>query len=127
MVHMSKPLTAGKASNYYKEEYSNPDNSYYTQGKTLQGQWHGKFAEELGLTGTVQEEQFSRMALGQHPATGEQWIDHRNTAKTENGGELEHRAGWDVTFNAPKTVSLRPSPATMIASEKRTLHPFLRH
>jgi conjugative relaxase-like TrwC/TraI family protein len=110
MVDMSKPLTAGKAGNYYKEEYSNAENSYYTQGKALQGHWHGKFAEELGLTGAVTEEQFARMALGQNPENGEQWIQHRNTVKTENGGELEHRAGWDLTFNAPKTVSLAALP-----------------
>lgn len=110
MLHMSKPLTAGKASNYYKEEYSNAENSYYTQGKTLQGHWHGTFAEELGLSGAVTEEQFARMALGQNPANGEQWIQHRNSVKTENGSELEHRAGWDLTFNAPKTVSLAALP-----------------
>ena len=72
MVHISKPLTAGKATNYFKQEYANADNSYYTQGQTLQGWWHGKFAEELGLAGAVAEEQFTRMALGQNPETGEQ-------------------------------------------------------
>src|SRR5579875_3850440 len=110
MVHISKPLTAGKATNYFKQEYTNADNSYYTQGEMLQGRWHGKFAEELGLKGSVTEEQFSRMALGQDPETGEQWVQHRNTVKTQNGGELEHRAGFDLTFNAPKTVSLIALP-----------------
>jgi conjugative relaxase-like TrwC/TraI family protein len=110
MVHISKPLTAGKATNYFKQEYANADNSYYTQGQTLQGRWHGKFAEELGLAGAVAEEQFTRMALGQNPETGEQWVQHRNTIRTQNGNELEHRAGFDLTFNAPKTVSLVALP-----------------
>ncbi len=110
MVHMSKPLTAGKATNYFKQEYTNADNSYYTHEQTLQGAWHGKFAEELGLTGAVMEEQFARMALGQNPENGEQWIQHRSTIKTQNGNELEHRAGFDLTFNAPKTVSLVSLP-----------------
>jgi conjugative relaxase-like TrwC/TraI family protein len=110
MVHISKPLTAGKATNYFKQEYTNADNSYYTQGQTLQGRWHGQFAEELGLTGAVTEEQFSRMALGQDPETGEQRVQHRNTVKTQEGAELEHRAGFDLTFNAPKTVSLVALP-----------------
>lgn len=70
MVDMSKPLTAGKASNYYKQEYSRIENSYFTQGKTFQGHWHGQFAEELGLQGAVTEEQFSRLALGQNPEKG---------------------------------------------------------
>jgi conjugative relaxase-like TrwC/TraI family protein len=110
MVHISKPLTAGKATNYFKQEYANADNSYYTLGQTLQGRWHGKFAQELGLAGAVSEEQFSRMALGQNPDNGEQWVQHRNTIKTQNGDELEHRAGFDLTFNAPKTVSLVALP-----------------
>lgn len=110
MVHISKPLTAGKATNYFKQEYANADNSYYTQGQTLQGRWHGKFAEELGLVGPVAEEQFTRMALGQNPETGGQWVQHRNTIRTQNGNELEHRAGFDLTFNAPKTVSLVALP-----------------
>src|SRR5579883_3114609 len=110
MLDISKPLTAGKATNYFKQEYANAENSYYSQGQTLQGRWHGKFAEELGLGRVVTEEQFARMALGQDPQTGEQWIEHRQSAKTQNGKELEHRAGYDLTFNAPKTVSLVALP-----------------
>jgi len=110
MLHISEPLTAGKAVNYFRQEYAAADNSYYTQGQTLQGHWHGQFAEELGLTGAVAQEDFERMAHGQNPATGEQWIQHRNTKKTQNGAELEHRAGFDLTFNAPKTVSLVALP-----------------
>jgi conjugative relaxase-like TrwC/TraI family protein len=110
MLDISKPLTAGKAANYFKQEYANADNSYYTQGQSLQGKWHGKFAEELGLTGAVTEEQFARMAQGQNPQTGEQWVEHRQSVKTQNGKELEHRAGYDLTFNAPKTVSLVALP-----------------
>jgi conjugative relaxase-like TrwC/TraI family protein len=110
MLDMSKPLTAGKATNYFKEEYGNAENSYYTQGQMLQGRWHGKFAGELGLTGTVREEHFARMALGQNPENGEHWVKHRHTAKTESNSELEHRAGWDLTFHAPKTVSLAALP-----------------
>src|SRR4051794_33018265 len=106
MLDISKPLTAGKATNYFKQEYANADNSYYTQDQSLQGKWHGKFAEELGLTGAVTEEQFARMAQGQNPHTGEQRVEHRQSVKTQNGKELEHRAGYDLTFNAPKTVSL---------------------
>lgn len=37
-------------------------------------------------------------------------MHHRNTLKTVQGGELEHRAGWDLTFNAPKTVSMAALP-----------------
>ncbi len=51
-------------------------------------------------------EAFDRLAEGQHPETGEQLIKHRDTIKTQAGEEIGHRAGWDLTFNAPKTVSV---------------------
>lgn len=117
---MSKPLSAGKAQAYYRSELSAAENSYYTQGKQLQGQWHGRFAQELGLVGAVSEEHFDRLAQGQNPATGERWVGYRATIRTQAGKEMEHRAGFDLTFNAPRPpLSLR-SLDTTIASGRRT-------
>ena len=106
MVHASKPLTSGKIQSYFRDEYSSASNSYFTQGGTLKGHWHGQLAAALGLSGDVTPEAFDRLSEGQHPGTGEQLIQHRDTIKTQSGEELGHRAGWDFTFNAPKTVSL---------------------
>src|SRR6201996_1591335 len=106
MLDISKPLTTGKVQSYYRSEYSAASNSYFTQGGTLRGEWHGKLADALNLKGDVTAEAFDRLAEGQHPQTGEQLIKHRDTIKTQAGEELGHRAGWDLTFNAPKTVSL---------------------
>ena len=54
---------------------------------------------------------FQRLADGQHPITGEQLVRHQTAHETTNAhGEtvttMEHRAGWDATFSAPKSVSL---------------------
>jgi conjugative relaxase-like TrwC/TraI family protein len=106
MLDISKPLTTGKVQSYYRSEYSAASNSYFSQGGTLRGEWHGQLAATLGLAGDVSVEAFDRLAEGQHPQTGEQLIQHRDTIKTQSGEELGHRAGWDLTFNAPKTVSL---------------------
>src|ERR1700761_397974 len=106
MLDISKPLTTGKVQSYYRSEYSAASNSYFTQGGTLRGEWHGRLADVLNLKGDVTAEAFDRLAEGQHPQTGEQLIKHRDTIKTQAGEELGHRAGWDLTFNAPKTVSL---------------------
>ncbi len=106
MVHASKPLTAGKIQSYFRDEYASASNSYFTQGGTLKGHWHGQLAAALDLSADVTPEAFDRLAEGQHPTTGEQLIKHRDTIKTQSGEELGHRAGWDFTFNAPKTVSL---------------------
>ena len=106
MLDISKPLTSAKVQSYYRSEYSSASNSYFSQGGTLPGEWHGQLAVTLGLSGAVCAEAFDRLAEGEHPATGEQLIQHRDTIKTQSGEELGHRAGWDLTFNAPKTVSL---------------------
>lgn len=106
MLDISKPLTSGKVQSYYRSEYASASNSYFTQGGILQGTWHGQLAPVLGLSGEVTAQAFDRLAEGQHPENGEQMIKHRDTIKTQNGEELGHRAGWDLTFNAPKTVSL---------------------
>jgi conjugative relaxase-like TrwC/TraI family protein len=106
MLDISKPLTSSKVQSYYRSEYSAASNSYFSQGGTLRGEWHGQLAATLGLAGAVSAEAFDRLAEGQHPQTGEQLIQHRDTIKTQAGEELGHRAGWDLTFNAPKTISL---------------------
>jgi conjugative relaxase-like TrwC/TraI family protein len=106
MLDISKPLTSAKVQSYYLSEYSSASNSYFSEGGTLRGEWHGQLAATLGLAGAVSAEAFDRLAEGQHPHTGEQLIQHRDTIKTKTGEEVGHRAGWDLTFNAPKTVSL---------------------
>jgi len=111
MLTISKPLSAGQAQTYHREEFQNARENYYTEGETIHGEWHGKLAEQWGLRGQVQEEHFARLAQGQHPLTGEQLVRHQTAREyTNERGEtvqsMEHRAGWDATFSAPKTVSL---------------------
>jgi conjugative relaxase-like TrwC/TraI family protein len=111
MLTISKPLSAGQAQAYHKEEFANAQGNYYSQGETIRGEWHGQLAEEWGLRGDVQEEHFARLANGQHPMTGEQLVRYQAAREyTNERGEtvstMEHRAGWDATFSAPKSVSL---------------------
>jgi conjugative relaxase-like TrwC/TraI family protein len=111
MLTISKPLSAGQAQAYHKEEFANAQGNYYTEGDRIRGEWHGKLAEEWGLRGDVQEEHFARLANGQHPISGEQLVRYQAAREYVNErGEtvstMEHRAGWDATFSAPKSVSL---------------------
>lgn len=105
MVKISKPLSSGKVAAYFKEEYTSASQRYYFQGGERMGQWHGKLAEEIGLTADVDETAFKRLAEGQDPLTGKQLIEHRDTIKTKSGEEVGHRAAWDLTFSPPKSVS----------------------
>ncbi|HKV28026.1 MAG TPA: MobF family relaxase [Candidatus Acidoferrales bacterium] len=111
MLTISNPLSASQAQAYHSAEFSNARENYYTQGDQIRGEWHGKLAEEWGLEGEVGAEQFQRLSEGQHPLTGEQLVQHRAAREylDEHGKKIktmEHRAGWDATFSAPKSVSL---------------------
>src|SRR5581483_10442440 len=111
MLTISEPLSSGQAQAYHKEEFANARDNYYSEGDRVKGEWHGRLADEWGLRGEVNEEHFARLADGQHPLTGEQLVQHRAAMEYVNErGEkvktMEHRAGWDATFSAPKSVSL---------------------
>jgi conjugative relaxase-like TrwC/TraI family protein len=111
MLTISKPLSAGQARAYHAEEFGNARENYYTEGEQITGEWHGKLAGEWGLRGEVREEHFQRLSEGQHPQTGEQLVRYQTPREYVNeSGEkiktMEHRAGWDGTFSAPKSVSL---------------------
>jgi len=69
---------------------------YYAKGGEPPGQWTGKGAEKLGLSGHVGEADLMRAFQGYHPGTGD--------ALVSNAG-AEHAPGWDATFSAPKSVS----------------------
>jgi conjugative relaxase-like TrwC/TraI family protein len=111
MLTISKPLNASQAQNYHAIEFTSPDQNYWSRGQTVQGEWQGRLAEKFGLSGGVGAEEFGRLAQGQHPSTGDQLVQHRQVHEYRNAaGEMvksvEHRAGWDATFAAPKSVSL---------------------
>jgi len=111
MITLSKPISAGQAQAYHKEEFANAKENYYTEGERVRGEWQGQLAVRWGLQGEVQEQQFARLTEGQHPVTGEQLVRHQTAREYENERgvivhSMEHRAGWDATFSAPKSVSL---------------------
>src|SRR6267143_6268035 len=111
MLTISNPLSANQAQAYHAEEFGNARENYYTEGDLIRGEWHGKLAEQWGLHGEVREDHFHRLSEGQHPITGQQLIRHQAAREYMNRrGEqvspMEHRAGWDATFSAPKSVSL---------------------
>src|SRR5690242_13478838 len=120
MLTISKPLSAGKAQSYHKKEFTSERQSYWSRGNTVQGEWQGRLAAKYGLTAAVSEEEFARLSQGQHPHTGEHIVQHRlaHEYKDENGTtvtSMEHRAGWDATFSAPKSVSL----TTLVGGDHR--------
>src|SRR5271169_2435376 len=111
MLNISKPLSSGQAQTYHAKEFTSAEQNYWKQDATILGEWHGKLAGKFGLAGAVSEEHFARLADGQHPHTTEQLVRHRVIQEYEGAdgktiAPVEHRAGWDATFSAPKSVSL---------------------
>jgi conjugative relaxase-like TrwC/TraI family protein len=111
MLNISKPLSASQAQKYHEKEFTAAEQNYWKQGDTIQGEWHGRLADDFGLAGAVGAEDFARLSAGQHPETGKQLVLHRAVHEYRNAegnvvSPVEHRAGWDATFSAPKSISL---------------------
>ena len=111
MLTISKPLSASQAQNYHRKEFTSREQNYWSEQGEVAGQWQGRLKERFGLEGKVSEMHFSRLAQGQDPQTGEQLVRQRASYSYQdaNGNQIktmEHRAGWDATFSAPKSVSL---------------------
>jgi len=111
MLTISKPLSSSQAQTYHAKEFTSAEQNYWKQGDTILGEWQGRMAEQYGLAGSIDAQHFARLSEGQNPLTGEQLVRHRNgqeytTADGTTVKPVEHRAGWDATFSAPKSVSL---------------------
>lgn len=111
MLTISKPLSAGQALTYHHKEFTAREQNYWSQRGVIAGEWQGRLAAQFGLAGAVSAEDFGKLSQGQHPETGEQLIQQRASYEYQNADgktikTMEHRAGWDATFSAPKSVSL---------------------
>lgn len=77
---------------------------YYTEGGEPEGEWVGTGASQLGLEGTVDKDALSELFRGLTP-DGERKL-------VRNAGSEKRRAAFDLTFNAPKSVSVLFSQAS---------------
>jgi conjugative relaxase-like TrwC/TraI family protein len=90
VVSVSSVGSASGAAAYYAAD------NYYTADKAAElSEWGGEGAARLGLEGPVDAAQFEAVLSGRLP-----------NGPAISGGGGEHRAGLDLTFSAPKSVSL---------------------
>jgi conjugative relaxase-like TrwC/TraI family protein len=88
---------------------------YYLKGGEPLGLWEGRGAEHLGLQGTVQEQAFRNLFAGFSPDKSQKLV--------QNAGGDRH-PGWDLTFSAPKSVSVlwsQVSPAARAQIESAVI------
>ncbi|EEU6052740.1 relaxase domain-containing protein [Salmonella enterica] len=76
--------------------YSHEDN-YYASG-SLDSRWMGEGAEKLGLKGEVASADMDAVRQGRLP-------DGSDLSRMVDGVN-KHRSGYDLTFSAPKSVSV---------------------
>src|SRR5215470_4889707 len=72
---------------------------YYTRRTEPPGRWAGRGADRLSLRGLVTQAEFEAALSGLDPKTGDRLVQY-------GGRGREHSAGWDMTFSAPKSVSV---------------------
>ncbi|MBE7383710.1 MAG: relaxase domain-containing protein [Leptolyngbya sp. SIO1E4] len=87
-------ISANQGETYYTAE-----NYYSTEENQTHSHWSGKGARTLGLSGQVQGGDFKNLLHGYSP----------NGDKSLAGRKInpeKHRAGIDLTFSAPKSLSL---------------------
>jgi conjugative relaxase-like TrwC/TraI family protein len=111
MLTISNSLSAGQARTYHAREFTSERQNYWSRDQQGYSEWQGGLAKKWGLHGSVGGEEFARLSEGRHPESDEQLVRHQPAKTYENryGKQItssEHRAGWDATFSAPKSVSL---------------------
>jgi tRNA A37 threonylcarbamoyltransferase TsaD len=77
MLKISKSLGSSQVKTYYEKEYLAKE-SYWQQDDTAPGEWHGKLAAEMGLSGAIDFEVFARLADGKQSrlSTGQDGMRH---------------------------------------------------
>lgn len=97
---MSKPLSPDRAAWYFQR-----DNYYLTET----GEWHGRLSEELQLNGAIQRDDFLKLLEG-FDQNGNKLVASAGAKDIKDGdGKIikhGHRSGIDLTFSAPKSVSI---------------------
>lgn len=95
MLSISPPMSGSGKGDYYLNLCRE---DYYLEGGEPPGEWTGRGAEKLGLSGQLDKDQFRNVLSGKSP-DGE-------TELVQNAGKENRQSGWDLTFSAPKSVSV---------------------
>ncbi len=101
------PLTGsgGDLAAYFEKESGQKE--YWAKEAQDATAWFGQGADRLGLTGAVSQEQFEKVMDGELPGG----------TKMPAGPSGKRRMGYDLTFSAPKSVSIQ----ALVAGDDRIL------
>jgi conjugative relaxase-like TrwC/TraI family protein len=96
MLFINHATDTKAAKDYFTEHLSKSD-YYMRDSQEIAGEWHGRGAELLGLSGTVDKENYFRLCENLNPLTGEQLTPRV---------KADWRVLYYFTFDAPKSVTL---------------------
>ena len=98
MLSIGALSSAAQGASYYERDgYYAKDDPEHRDASA----WAGRGAQELGLKGPVDAETFRAVLEGKVPDGSDTRLGRRG-----KDGEMLHRPGRDLTFSAPKSVSL---------------------
>ncbi|HRY49984.1 MAG TPA: MobF family relaxase [Candidatus Paceibacterota bacterium] len=97
-LSISKPIRGTGPVRYLLGILKEAKEDYRIRWMETPGHWFGTAALILRLNGEVKPEEFKNLLLGFSP--------DGNRELVMNAGAEDRQAGWDLTFNAPKYVSL---------------------
>jgi conjugative relaxase-like TrwC/TraI family protein len=97
MLSLSLPMRGGGSGDYYLKL---AQQDYYTKSLGPPGEWFGKGAEELRLRGRVEAVPLKNLLEGKSPD------GTKTLVQIQEWKDRERQSGWDMTFSAPKSVSV---------------------
>lgn len=96
MLTIAKLRSGPGSVDYYVKSVANGIEDYYAGKGEAPGQWIGDASSRLGLAGQVDGQTLAALMEGKLPGA----------ASTLGGTRANRTPGWDLTWSAPKSVSV---------------------
>lgn len=95
MIRMIQSSSASHAKAYFSDALVKAD--YYLNGQEMEGRFHGRLTDRLGLNERATKETFFALCENINPANKQSL-----TPRTKE----ERTVGYDINFHAPKSISI---------------------
>ncbi|HVX00277.1 MAG TPA: MobF family relaxase, partial [Candidatus Babeliaceae bacterium] len=116
---MMQSQSAEQAKKYFNDALLKSD--YFFDSQELQGNFNGKLAARLGVTGVATKEAFHRLCSNLHPVTGQKLTQRTIGNRT---------TGYDINFHVPKSVSILHALSQdghILIAFRDSVHDTMRH
>lgn len=101
-------VSPGRAA-YYENSVAKGRDDYYSGAGEAPGTWVGRGSQALGLSGRVEAERFNALVAGMDPSDPQlrrTLLSKERKSRVINGKRHDPVAAYDLTFSAPKSVSV---------------------